>query len=295
MKTRFARFLAAGGIALASLCCETRSVAQVAPEAAASQSITVNGQSAPVVRNYVKKIAKPVQGRQISRWNEPICIGIDGISEKYASFINDRVSVLARSIKLPVRRPGCHVNLYITLTDQADALAKALVEARPKIVGNVNHNGLLQPSIVTALEAPRTVRWMTASETVSGAGVPFGATNMVYSDSLIRPGTREDVLSKTIIIDETKLSGVTLLQLADYIAYVSVTTPDLSTDFSGLDSIMALFASNPDEPRPTSLTDADRRFLTALYKTIPDRTAYMEQSAIAKQILKGERSDRTDH
>ena len=118
---------------------------------------------------------------------------------------------------------------------------------------------------------------------------------MIYSDSLISPGTREDVVSKTIIIDETTLSNVTLLQLADYIAYVSVTTPDLSTDFSGLDSIMALFASNRAESRPTSLTDADRRFLQALYKTVVDRTAYMEQSAIAEQILKGERSDRIDH
>jgi len=295
MKTRFARFLGAGGMALASLCYETCGDAQVAPQAGENQSITVNGQTAPVVRSYVKKIAKPVQGRQISRWNEPICIGINGIGEQYASFIKDRVSVLAQSIKLPVRRPGCHVNLYITLTDHADALAKEMVEARPKMVGNINHNGLLQPSIVTALEAPRTVRWMTASETVSGGGSPFGTTNMIYSDSLISPGTREDVVSKTIIIDETTLSNVTLLQLADYIAYVSVTTPDLSTDFSGLDSIMALFASNRAESRPTSLTDADRRFLQALYKTVLDRTAYMEQSAIAEQILKGERSDRIDH
>ena len=295
MKTRFARCLVAGGIALVSVCHETRGYAQIAPQADANESITVNGQSAPVIRNYVKNIAKPVQGRQISRWNEPICIGFDGIGDKYASFIRGRILDLAKSIKLPVRNPGCHVNLYITLTDHADALAKAMVEARPKMVGNINHDGLLQPSIVTALEAPRTVRWMTASETVSGAGSRFGTTNMVYSDSLVRPGTREDVVSKTIIIDETKLKDVTLLQLADYIAYVAVTTPDLSTDFSGLDSIMTLFASNGDASRPASLTAADHHFLQALYKTAVDRTPYMEQSAIAEQILKGERSGRSDH
>ena len=231
MKTRFARCLMAGGIALVSVCHETRGYAQIAPQADANKSITVNGQSAPVIRNYVKNIARPVQGRQISRWNEPICIGFDGIGDKYASFIKGRILNLAQSIKLPVRDPGCQVNLYITLTDHADALAKAMIEARPKMVGNVNHDGLLQPSIVTALEAPRTVRWMTASETVKSEGSPFGTANMTYSDSLIRPGTREDVVSKTIIIDETKLKDVTLLQLADYIAYVAVTTPDLSTNF----------------------------------------------------------------
>jgi len=254
-------------------------------------AIVIKGQSAPVVRSYVKKIATPVQGRQIPRWNEPICIGINGISEEYANFIRERISNLANSIGLSVRRPGCQVNLSIAMTDHADLLAKAMIEARPKEVGNINHDGLLQPSMVAAVEATRTIRWLTASETVSGSGgTPFGTTLRTYDSSVISTHVREDLVAKTIIIDELRLKDLTLAQLADYIAFVSLGTPDLTTDYSGIDTIMALFSKDAETMRPQGLTDADRHFLRALYKTTTDQAAHMQQSAIAENILREERS-----
>jgi len=165
-----------------------------------------------------------------------------------------------------------------------------MIEARPKEVGNINHDGLLQPSMVAAVEASRTIRWLTASETVSGSGgMPFGGTLRTYDSSVISTHVRENLVAKTIIIDELRLKDLTLSQLADYIAFVSLGTPDLKTDYSGVDSIMALFSNNAETLRPQGLTDADRHFLRALYKTTTDQAAYMQQSAITEKILQDER------
>jgi hypothetical protein len=265
-------------------------VAAAPPPPPESDQIIVQGRTEPMVRSYVEKVVKPQFGHQIARWNAPICVTVSGMADLYANYITQRIAVLAGDLKIPVEAKGCQPTVTIKMTDHADALAKALVETRPKRVGNVNNDTLLPASEIAAIEAPRTIRWLTASETVSNDGKPIGghgvAYNYIYSPTLIGTSVREDVVAKLVLIDESKLSNVTLSQLADYIAFVVFTTPDLGSDFSGTDSILALFPAGTGTT-PAGLTGQDRAFLAALYTTAPDRTAAQQKSAIRSKLKGG--------
>ena len=262
-----------------------------APPPPASDPIIVQARTAPMMRSYVDKAVKPEQGHQLARWNKPICLSIMGMADTYAGYIRKHFSVLADDLKVRLLPPGCTTNVFVKMTDRADALAKSLVEAPLKQIGNSNRGTRLPVSEIAAIEAPRTIRWMTSTETVSNDGVPFSdapfPVNRLYSPSLIGSGVREDVDAELVLIDEAKLANVTLAQLADYIAFVVFTTPDLGADFSGTDSILALYPGG-SAGAPARLTGRDRAFLAALYATPADRTAAQQKAAIRTKLRRGE-------
>ncbi|CAN5526155.1 hypothetical protein BH10PSE14_BH10PSE14_19350 [soil metagenome] len=249
-------------------------------------TIVVTGRSGGVTRSYVDRVARPEPGRQLARWNAPLCIKYDGLDEKYAHFIQGRIAETARNIGLKMAGPNCPTAVIVKLTDQADALTSALLHSYPLRLGSVTSGTHPSKRLIAALEAPRTVRWLAASATVNQDGTPINAVaNQVRIDSLIRSATREDMDSKIILIDEVRLVGVSLNQLADYIAFITLASPDAAADFAGTDSIMALFAGAG--PGPARMTGQDLAFLDALYAVPADRAANVQKGAIRARIAKG--------
>lgn len=250
-------------------------------------AIVVQAPSGAVTRRYLDRVALPEPGRQLARWNVPLCIAYDGLDATVARFIHARITEIAGKIHLKMAGRRCPTAVIVKLTDRADTLARALVHANPLRLGSVTSGRPVSTRVADALKAPRTIRWLTASATVDqdGATIDTG-NNRVWIDSLIRSPTREDLHSKIILIDAVRLTDVSLDQLADYIAFVILASPDIAANFADTDSIMALFAGKA--PKPARLTRQDLAFLEALYALPADRPAAVQKGAIGIRMGKAQ-------
>ena len=253
--------------------------------------IVVTGRNGTVTRRYLDQVARPEAGRQLARWNEPLCIRYDGVDRKFADFIQARVATIASKISVKLAKPGCSAGALVLLTDHADAVTKVMLNRTPPLVGSQSSANLLTRRAKNAIAAPQTVRWLTGSATVSSDGRPInGRENMIWSASLIASPTREDIRSKIIVIDALRLADVKLSQLADYVAFVALASPDVTADFSGTDSIMALFAGTGTQS--ARMTRQDLAFLEALYRAPSDRSTSAQRRAIHARLARDAQEER---
>jgi hypothetical protein len=279
-------------IAAASLTIEYSLSAQalLIPQAARGDEIVVEARRRVVVKSYIRRMVKSEPRRQIARWNMPLCIKYEGMNAQFSLFIQERVKQVARKIGASIANSRCSFNVLVNLTDHADLMAKALAHMRPTRIGSLSNLGLPPHRDIAAIEAPRVIRWMTVTETVSSDGVPIGSAhedkpfNKAWIDSFIRSTTREDVRSKIVLIDTARLRDVTLDQLADYITFVILAAPDITADFSKTDSIMALFSSK--EERSARITEQDWAFLGALYSVPLDRPVDVQADLLLAWMMK---------
>ena len=84
--------------------------------------------------------------------------------------------------------------------------------------------------------------------------------------SRIASSAAENITAVVALVDARNTGKVTLAQLTDYIAMVSLAQLDLSADLGGLNTILKLLGPQP-WVLPTALTEWDYAFLKALYRT----------------------------
>ncbi len=251
------------------------------------EDVVVTASRRRAVEQYIDRVSPAEQRRQMARWNVPLCIKYEGVNASVASFIQSRIVETAKRVSLDVGRKGCNENVLVKLSDQADELARAWVHLSPRRVGSASDESLPPKRLVDAIEAPRVVRWMTLTETINYDGLSFDhgekPTNKLASASLIRSSTREVIRSKIVLIDAVRLSGVTLKQLGDHIAFVVLASPDIAADFSEQNSVMSLFSGGS---RPTGMTSQDFRFLKALYSIPPDRPPAVQTGLLLDYMVR---------
>lgn len=262
--------------------------------APASGDIVVEARRRDAVKAYVQRLTRPGSTRQVARWGRNLCIKYKGMDERFAGVIHARITDLARHTDLRVERENCPATTLIQLDDDADGVARALVHYGRPTFGSVTDQTPRARDEIAAIEQPRTIRWLTTSETINqdgaipdytGAGAGGSpVSNRLWRSSLIRDATREEVRSKIILIDAARLKGVTLRQFADYLAFITMTMPDIAADYSGTDSIMALFADTPDPS--ARLSNQDTTFVQALYAIPPHRSADAQRAALLTRMLR---------
>lgn len=242
-------------------------------------AIVVTGQSKAETRAYVDRVARPEPSRKLARWNGFLCVQYDGMEQRYARFIQARITSVAERLGVKTIDARCSANVIVILSDRADALVQNMVLRRPPPIGNITSDNPVPARVRRALEVPHTVRWFTATETVDRDGRPsnLGLSQRWKPSRLIDP-TREDSISKIVLIDKTRLPDVTFDQLADYIAFVTLASPDVTADFSATNSIMRLFAGTGD--KSARMTRQDLAFLDALYSVSEDQSAIVQKIGI---------------
>jgi hypothetical protein len=86
-----------------------------------------------------------------------------------------------------------------------------------------------------------------------------------------------------VIVDKTRLQGVTAGQLADYVAMSGFAKLKADAHPSDASTILTLFNAAP-ETAPTGMTDWDQTFLKSLYST--DRISKQQRGQIARQMVR---------
>jgi len=93
----------------------------------------------------------------------------------------------------------------------------------------------------------------------------------------------EGLSQAVIVLDANRINGMTLGQLADYIAMVGLVDLDIDADLAQAPTILRLFAP-PEDARPKGLTDWDQAFLSAAYHT--DQRSLDQREVIATDVIR---------
>ena len=256
-------------------------------------------------REFVGQVAFPAARRGPARWQEGICVGAANFRPDIAQFIVDRVSDRAREVGLRPHTPPCHPFILIVGADDGEAMANELVAQRPRLfdpggAGMRPGGGALR----AFRSGERAVRWWHVSAPIdSDTGdlavrlpglfvqspdpemTVMGYAPQVRSNYASRLATPlEDQLKRTFVIVDADLVGeVTLDQLADFIAFVTLAQVDPEADLSRFDSILNLFSDNGEGSR---LSAWDQAYLSGLYEVDPGYVSRGAQtSALERAIL----------
>jgi hypothetical protein len=135
------------------------------------------------------------------------------------------------------------------------------------------------------------VRWWQVTMVVDPMGRPAmetpqqlgGPPVVAGANSLITNSVEDELWTAVVIVDAPKVAGLSWLQLADYLALVSLAQIDPKGDSSGYDTILNIFES----PRSASeLTDWDWSYLRGLYKLNHRLLPGHQRSSLARLIAR---------
>tara|TARA_R110002167_G_scaffold21029_7_gene76564 strand:- start:1765 stop:2721 length:957 start_codon:yes stop_codon:yes gene_type:complete len=235
-----------------------------------------------MVREFVNEVAAPNRNRGIARWEKDVCIGVANLSGPAAQYIVDRMSAVALDIGLTPGEPGCEANVIVIASDSADRVAEELVNERlnAMIIGG---SGMDQgrAALNAFVRSDRPVRWWqismpTDSQTGAAAvrvpgecagpcsgAADFGPKIRLPTSTRLSSPIVDSLIRTVIIVDLEQVRSVTVQQLADYLAMVTLAQIDPEADTHAFGSILNVFES------PASvdgLTPWDQTYLQGLYR-----------------------------
>lgn len=235
------------------------------------ETVEVQGSRAQVrkqIQSFVSQVTRK-DGELIGRWRDLVCPFVAGLSDPQDEFIRHRIlEVEARVRKREATFDRqCPPNLFVILTDDVDHVLAQWKERDPgmfrwKDRAGVSHSAGAGPVKVwhNAIEVSADDRPMDAT---SNTGPPKGK----LKDSRIAASAQENITGVVVLVDAGRVGKVSLAQVADYIAMVSLSQIDLSADVGKVNTILQVFADNTTTTPPAALTDWDYAFLKALYRT----------------------------
>lgn len=239
-------------------------------------------------RLFIDEVANPAGNRGPARWDDGVCVGAANFTPEVAQYLVDRVSDVARELGLRAHEPPCEPSILIMGTTDGAGFARELVARRPKLF-IVGGSGMDQgyAALGRFQEGEAAVRWWHVSVPVDDetgqiavrlptmySVVPStDPNNLMFENhaptitrnfpSRLREPLRDVMKRSFVIIDVDLTGGVTLEQLADYVAFVALAQVDPNADMARFDSILNLFT--PGGSATPGMSPWDRAYLDGLY------------------------------
>lgn len=249
------------------------------------------------VETFVDEVTAPPPGRGPARWNERsgVCVGVVNLARATAQIMADRVSDVAGGLGLRVGEPGCSPNIIIIATDDAPGLTRAMVERspnafRPDYAGAAR--SVRELELFTASD--RAIRWWhVAMPVVRDSGAP--AVRLPGHNAPFVPGggrltteIRNRLLRAYVVIDIDQAEGLTLNQLSDYVAMVSLVQIDPDARVDGFNTILNVIN---DPTSASALTDWDQAYLSSFYDVeLNQQNPAAQAGAIASDMYRDRRN-----
>ena len=199
---------------------------------------------------------------------------------------------IAREVKLKTSKRGCPTMLTIVVTKDASTLARVVAEDFP------SDNIKIRTWMRKFLDAPGPVRWISlVDECGSGCVIKDdcgrGGCGALPNTRLSK-ATRPRLQAMIVIVDSTRLQGVTIGQLADYISLVALTNPPVDAP-QDRRSILGLFNATDGDKAEAELTNLDLSLLISLYGIREEFGANEQRGSMvnrmAKELRKGDSSN----
>lgn len=248
------------------------------PAPAQDAEILVTGKqlTPKVVHRYIREVSTTVDG-QMSRVLYPVCPVVIGFPEDQAQIMVRRVRRIAKVVGAPVADAKCRGNVILIAAVDADAL---VAQFRKKTPGRFE--GVDEMDLKRAFRPGPVHMWNQTMLLNEDNQQQTGSTFNVKSASIIHLPHRQVIAGSTIVIDNKVLVGKSLTQIADYVAMRALSGAKPPKEGIETDTIMTLF--DPLVNSPYSVTEVDKSYLTALYKTDPRARVNVAMGRVSRQI-----------
>ena len=232
-----------------------------------------------------------------ARWDSAVCPLVAGLTREQGDFILERITQAALSAHVPLAGAHCRANLFVVVTDRPHLLLKKWW-ARDRDMYDTR-NGIAPVRAFIASTRPVHVWYNTALGcfgqpldtagqvgALAAAGILIeGGSGAVCAhgvDTLLKTATVRGFSSVIVVVDTKQMRGVTLGQLAAYVALTGLAEVNLSVDDGAIPTILQLFqaAAHP----PLDLTAWDRALLYGLYNT--RQASMLQATEINGAVLK---------
>jgi hypothetical protein len=225
------------------------------------------------VREFVSTLTR-LDGELVSSWVTPVCPKVVAEDPAHAEYIRQRLLEIAAEVPFDAdSNAQCRANTFVILTSAPEQFVAQWKERDPGMFIWRPRRGVSRsPESLpvrtwhnVAIE-PADGEVMLADDTVTIGSRLGGAPKFKKKASRIQSNVSENLQSVLVLVDTNQAAGVTLRQLADYVALVSYSKVDLEADFGQANSILRLFGSDQTTVRPAGLTPWDLAFLRGLYR-----------------------------
>jgi len=261
------------------------------------------------VPNFVKSHSTPSRVLdQLTRWRNPVCPRATGLTDAEDRFVTARILAVAAAVGAPHdESPKCKPNVFIFFALEPEKLVQVLLKEDSRLLGFhyatetkrlAVFNHPVQGWYVTStrnwkglekMDDPLPLPMDPDAPPFSQGGAQLFAGKVPPGD----PGSRlenyasSQVVFATVIADASKLKGMTIGPISDYLAMLTLTQARFSNSCTQLSTIMDLMASGcPGDKRPDQVTAGDLAYLRALYSADLERPVELERSNIANAMLK---------
>lgn len=291
---------------------------------AAEPTIVVTGQARTdaqirdEAKGFVRAVAAaPGVSDQLGRWNQPVCVKVLGGTPAEEAMVIDRIRVVATDAGIRLaKRKSCAPNLLVAFTHEPGNVVGQVLARRPHTARSLaigSRNDLVQgtypvrwwydlklegrsgeaamgdhPALLNSLDTPNNAGaapggGFAQSEHQSGNVADF-------SSSLIGSKSRQSIGAATVIVDVNRVRGRTPEALASYIAMVALAPIKLPPRPVPMPTITNLFHGAAAE-RAIDLSEWDRAYIAALYKTAANRAAKVQSASMTDRIARTMRGE----
>jgi hypothetical protein len=244
-------------------------------------TVTVEGQReraalARRVKKFVSAITQVPFEDSLAQWEtaNPLCFAVAGMTRDYGVFTLDRLSKIAEAAGAPLAPDGCKPNFYVIATAVPDELVAAWAKHYYWIFG---HAGPKKIDDFATAATPIRVWYNVVPFSADGSpcstisvlvapGTFEGAPMCDQLDTHLRWGTVRDLSSVIVLIDTRRTKGITLNQLAAYIAMVGLAEIRTDPKVGDAPTILRVFSDSAQAPAE-GLSAWDSAYLKALYHT----------------------------
>lgn len=263
---------------------------------------------APRVRAFVNEVLVPEQAEGLARWDVPVCPEVTGLRREDGEFILERISEVARSAAAPLAGEHCQPNLFVFVTVDPKQLLTAMdrqhravafghatsIEinefiATPRVARVWYNSATETPDSLSPTNGFRPAAQITQpSGTIQpgggeGGGLPSNLTTDWERASRVTRSAQRAFTYVYIVVDMGRLQGVTLRQLADYIAMVGLVQIKPGAQLSDAPTILRLFDGAPQAALPR-MSDWDQALVESLYAT--EQAVAVQKGEIALGVLR---------
>ena len=255
----------------------------------ALQEVTVTAHHTELrkrISEFVSQIAAVENEEGLARWKAPVCPLVSGLTKEEAEFIVGRISEITREAGAPLAGKDCHPkNLYVLIHPHPKELLQAMATRnRAFTVGNDDTPPEVFDRLLAMSQAVR-VWYTTAERTLNGTVFVRGPNDpppvMRTTGSSTDNGVVWQLAHVFVVVDQTRLNGVTRGQLADYVGMVALADVKSGANLGSAASILKLFDGSP-EAAQKGMSEWDLAFLKSLYST--DQKSKLQRNEIAREM-----------
>jgi hypothetical protein len=228
-------------------------------------------------------------GESLMRWDTPVCPLVGGLPREQGEDVLQRFSQAARSAGVPLAPEKCMANLFIIASSQTAQILAELPKKRPALFDTTNGLGGLQHFLLTDRPVRVWYNWQNQgdpnaaifiiatflgnSPAMGGAigpgsftGAGDGVRGYKMPNSRLSLTVTKSINSAVIIVDLTRMKGVNVGQLADYVTMVGLAEINLDRTIISAPSVLRLF-SEPSQAPVDGMSPWDQAPLKSLYST----------------------------